>query len=391
MQRVTTHAVTVVVVLGLALAGCSGDDPPDAPVGDGGPAPAALATTPDIVGGDVAFEELERLATGLVELHGGREAFARVWWALDRGYTLHQLVSHGGARLEADGTIRDVEPEAPAPDLLSAPPIALAADGSQPVLVEAQRNAQDQFMGFVEQSLGEIFDAGVRTLEEEAEADLLELIVLDRALFLLRVGYPLETVTEALVLGTIARVDGCTRIADIEPPPPPQHPCFTVDRPSPADADTDDAEGATTQDTTAPVEDGAFRGAVPESYFTFLSDPANPATLEVNQASVDVVGGQVAATVRWEVDGFYIDIECTSDRVLVIESVSAVGFSDGVADVPATSTITETFNGADCPAQPAPVEAPVRLRVSATGPDALQLEIITSSGDVQVAVPLPRS
>lgn len=158
-------------------------------------------------GGALPFDEptegeTEAAIDALVARWGDQPSFYAVMASLDRGYSAEQVIKRADD-LAADGTIPLVAPDGPGLAMLR--PLPSSEGAVSPRIAAAPRrlvaggddlSPQNQFVDFVDASLGELFDSARAKLDREAafEQEVVELTILLGAS-----GYSVEQIVEALI------------------------------------------------------------------------------------------------------------------------------------------------------------------------------------------------
>lgn len=183
ISRMTDRIRRLLVVLLLLVAAC-GDD------GSGG------ADGP-------TYEEALAAGETLVDRWDDRLAFYAVVAAFDRGYSAEQVIQHP-ADVAADGTIPGVDPDGPAAEVLSPitaggapPPGRVSAAPRRLVAGPDGLSPQNQYINFIDATLGEVYDAGLAHLQQEAD---FQQSVVEMTILLGASGYSVEQIVEALIL-----------------------------------------------------------------------------------------------------------------------------------------------------------------------------------------------
>lgn len=250
-------------------------------------------------------EEAIAASDALVARWDDRLAFYAVIASFDLGYSAEQLIAHHEA-LRADGTIEGVSAAGSPLDLLSPLPDASATGVGGVVLAAPRRilavageglSPQNQYVDFIDASLGEVYDAGLAHLQEEAE---LQQSVVAMTILLGAAGYSAEQIVEALILDAWDIAGPCYVILDgpdlVTPSRLPSH---LVDLNCPgvfADNTT------TTSPSTTTTVGGSSDGSVDGNY-RGTADLAFPSTpfFGILESTVDVAitQGSVAMTVDY--------------------------------------------------------------------------------------------
>ena len=147
---------------------------------------------------------------------GDREGFARLLLAVDAGYSLTQIISHPS--LTEYGTVEGTDPDGGPLGLLDDPPEPTSGLAPSPVflaMVVAQApswSAAETYIGFIDDTVGDLFDAAdehIRTAREAEQAELeWEQAVTTVTAALLARGYSVEQVIEALILDEAKGITG---------------------------------------------------------------------------------------------------------------------------------------------------------------------------------------
>jgi hypothetical protein len=200
MRRSRPSIVGVLVVL--TLAACGQDTAIE----------STSSTTP---AGSVA-DRLVAATERIVDDWGDREGFARLLLAVDAGYSLTQIVSHPS--LTEHGTVEGADPDGEPLGLLEDPPASTSGRAPTPVflaMVVAQApswSAAETYVGFIDDTVGDLFDAAhehIRTAREAEQEELeWEQAVTTVTAALLARGYSAEQVIEALILDDAKGITG---------------------------------------------------------------------------------------------------------------------------------------------------------------------------------------
>lgn len=287
--------LAVGLVVGLVAAACSG--------GEGG---AADSTTPQGPG----VEEVAAAAEVLVGRWDDRLAFFVVMASLDAGYSVSQVVEHP-ADLAADGSIPGVDPVGPPLGMLS--PLQGGADASGMgvggvsaaprrliLAARAELDPQNQYVDFVDATLGEISDAFQARLARERE---FEETIVEVTLVLGGSGYTAEQIVEAIITDSLDVVGPCWFVPGADGPVIPQGtpiPLFET-LCSPLFEPETTTTSTTTTSTTAPTDDPGA-GGIDGTYVGTAVYAVSLPGFEVVESRVEVVieAGSVAMTIDYE-------------------------------------------------------------------------------------------
>ena len=389
-------AVVAVGALALGAVGCSSDGDEAATDDATSTASAALIERAD----------LEAAATRIADQWGARDGFAVTVIALDRGYSVDQLLD--ATAIDEDGTVPGTEPEdsdaglvelaaAGATDALGTPTLALAGIGLAALPAqEGGPTVADATVAFLDESLGEIFDAGVAHLEaleaaEEAEAQREEIII-DITLSLAARGYSVEQIIEAMWFGTIradTNVGGCPAIVEdpdqmgpVDPIPTPPGSdrltprCPPVDTADPADATDDDggsdpgdADDGGNDPAEAPAADGtALQRLAPGTYQgTIDTAGAFRDGVAVTTADITLTIDDDGAAVDWTVEWSEPNEECTTTGVDWFSGAEVTNDTDTSFSIRGDRSFRPGADSTcDLGAEPSSFERTLRLDVDGT-------------------------
>jgi hypothetical protein len=190
----------LVAALFLVIVACGDDD-----------AAGTLAEGP-------TYEETIAASEALVARWDDRLAFYAVIASFDLGYSTEQVIA-GHEGLSADGTIDGVVPVGPPLGLLS--PLPASSGGAPGGVLAAPRrilavagdglSPENQYIDFIDATLGEVFDAGMARLQEETD---FQQSVVEMTILLGSAGYSPGQIVEALILGTWGIEGPCFVIVD---------------------------------------------------------------------------------------------------------------------------------------------------------------------------------
>lgn len=420
-------AVVAVLALFLIATACSGSDDTTS----SGAPPSGAAT-------EVTTETVASAAWTIVDLGGDVEGFSRTVLALDRGYSVSQIVAHPAA---FSGTVPDIvvngeEPEGEPLGLLVVPEGAGGGDeegamGRVRLAALAQRldEASQMQVEFSRMLLAELYieaqiaaSRGPAPLAESAppEPDFHRFEEVDSSaqgaaivaavLALSARGYSLDQIVVALAAGDVRPdpggdscwyipgemvadpnddllAEGCTPIATLE---------AEVDRAFPADRDAPTSSSTSTSLTPSDEVDGVYRGEFP---IELLGDSYREGTVTANEVSLEVSGGEVVElTSDYAIDGFPSEqgggeVQCRSDATAGLRATDVAALADGVAEVPVEYTITQTVGvpvaDVECDADLAgDLTVPLTARVTVDQGTAVVQ--VLSEGQIAASVTLTR-